>query len=154
MSLPHDGESDVTKTVEDDDERDPDFPAVNVVAVEVPIEPADSKVVDGGENPCGADGVVSTDVGDDGNLGRKANVGEEEAAEKRGEWATGDPETKRVEKEFVAAVGILFPTSQFIVDSKRNTLLEAFAGPCGKSDNVTIALQTKRHVEILGHVGL
>ena len=61
-TVTHDGERDVTETVEDNDQREPDFPRVEVVLVEVSVVPAHDKVVDGGKNPGGANGVVGTNV--------------------------------------------------------------------------------------------
>lgn len=67
-AVTHDCEGDVTETVEDDDDGEPDFPRVDVVFVQVAIEPSDGEVIGGGQDPGGADGVVSADVGEDGDL--------------------------------------------------------------------------------------
>jgi hypothetical protein len=58
-----------------------------------------------------------------------------------------------VKKELVAAIRVFLPTSQFVVDSKRDALLEAITSPCGESDDVAVYLEAERHVEILGNVG-
>lgn len=91
---------------------------------------------------------------DDSNLGGQANVGEEEASEQRSEGALPEPHADGVEEELVAAVSILLPASQFVVDCKRDTLLETLAGPSSKTDNVTSALKTERHVKVFRDVAL
>ena len=80
-AVTHRGEREIAKTVEDDDERDPDLPAVDVVLVDVALEPADDEVVGNGHDPGGADGVVSADVGDDIDFGSDGHVGPDELAE-------------------------------------------------------------------------
>lgn len=59
-----------------------------------------------------------------------------------------------MEKQLVAAVRILLPSSKFVVHGKRHALLEAFASPGRKTDDVAVDLETQRHVEIFGNVGL
>lgn len=80
-AVAHDRESDVAQAVEDDDDGEPDLPAVDVVFVEVSVVPADGEVVCGRHDPCRADGVIRSYVGDDGDLGGEANIAEEEAGE-------------------------------------------------------------------------
>ena len=59
-----------------------------------------------------------------------------------------------MEEKLVATIGIFLPTCQFIVDSQRHTFFESLASPSSKTNSITIALETERHVEILGYVGL
>lgn len=59
-----------------------------------------------------------------------------------------------VEQQLATAVCVLLPPVQLIVDGERDTLLEATLGVVRPADDVTTELQTKRHVEVLGHVGL
>jgi len=152
-TVTHDSQGDVTETDEDDDENEPDLPRVEVVLVEVSVEPTDGEVVDNSEQPGGTDGVVGTDVGNNGNLGGETNVGDQELAEEVGERTTGEPETERVEEELVATVRVLFPTSKLIVDGERHTLLETLTSPGTHTNDVTVTLETKRHVEIFRDVG-
>ena len=84
-TVAHRGEGDVAEAVEDDDDGEPDFPAVDVVLVEVAVEEADGEVVGDRQDPGGADGVVGADVGYDGDFGGEADVREEELAEEGGE---------------------------------------------------------------------
>ena len=106
----HDSERDVTETIEDNDDTKPHLPAVNVVFVEVAIEPADSEIVGECHDPGCADGVVCTDIGDDGDFGGEADVAEEKTSEEFCEGTLVDPFADGVEKEFVAAVGVFLPT--------------------------------------------
>jgi hypothetical protein len=92
------------------EENIPDFPAVEVVLVEVPVEPTDSEVVCRRQDPSSADSIIGTDITDDSNLTRKSNVAEQKAPEKLGERASSDPVPKRVEQQFVAAISVFFPT--------------------------------------------
>ncbi len=62
ISVAHGGKSDVAQTVEHDDDREPNLPGVNVVFVEVPIEPADGEVVDRRQNPGSANSVIGADI--------------------------------------------------------------------------------------------
>ncbi len=59
-SVAHYCQSDVAETVEDDDDAEPDFPGVDVVFVEVAVEPADGEVVGCCHYPGGAYGIVCT----------------------------------------------------------------------------------------------
>jgi hypothetical protein len=96
----------------------PNSPAVDIVLIEVSIVPADRDVVRCGHDPCRADGVVCSDVRDDCDFARKADVGEQKLSKQRREGASNEPEPERVEQQLVAAVCVLLPASKFIVDSK------------------------------------
>lgn len=154
VAISHGGESNVTEAVEDDDNGEPNFPGVDVVLVQISVEPSDRKVIGSRHDPGCSDGVIGSNVRDDGYLGRETDVAEEESAEQRGERSLVDPHAHWVEEQLVTAVGILLPASKFVVDGKGDTFLEAITGPSGKTDDETITLETKRHVEILGHVRL
>jgi hypothetical protein len=153
-AVAHHRQRDVAQPVEDDDDGEPDLPAVDVVLVEVAVEPADGEVVGRGHDPGRADGVVGADVGDDGDLGGEADLREEEAAEERGEGPLVDPLAHRVEEQLVAAVGVLFPAREFVVDGQGDAFLEALARPGGQPDDVAVALEAERHVEVFRHVRL
>ena len=131
IDVPHDGKSDVSKPVEYNDKREPDLPAVDIISVQVSIEPSDGKVVDSCQNPGCADCIVCADIRDDGNLGGEADVGKEESAEQRRERAACDPESQGVEQQLVAAVGIFLPARQLVVHGQGHSFLEALAGPSG-----------------------
>ena len=59
-----------------------------------------------------------------------------------------------MKQQFIATVGVFLPSCKFIVDGKGYTFLEAFTSPSSETDNVAIALQTERHVEIFRDVRL
>ena len=63
------GQRDVAEPVEDDDDSEVDLKGVDVVVVEVAIEPAHGGIVDQRQDPGRADGVVGADVGHDGDFG-------------------------------------------------------------------------------------
>ena len=155
-AVPIHGQGDVAKAVEDADEREPDLERVDVVLAQVgrTLQEADDEVVRERQQPGGPDGVVRADVGDDGELGRYPHVGREEAAEKRRERPAEEPVPDRVEEELVAAVRVLLPSGELVVDGQRHALLEAFAGVGAEPDAVPDALQAQGHVKVLRHVRL
>lgn len=51
-----------------------------------------------------------------------------------------------MEQQLVAAVGVLLPARQLVVDGEGNAFFEAFAGPGGEADDVAVCLQSCRHV--------
>ena len=104
--VPHYRQRDVAEPIEDYDNTKPNFPAVDVIFVQVAVEPADGEVVRQRHDPGCADGVVRPDVGDDGDFAGEADVAEEEAAEEFGEGAAVGPGAEGVEEELVAAVGV------------------------------------------------
>jgi hypothetical protein len=59
-----------------------------------------------------------------------------------------------VEQQLVAAVSILFPARELVVDGQTDTLLEAVARVRGVAKRVAGHLQAQRHVKVLGHVRL
>jgi hypothetical protein len=85
-TVSHDREGNVTKTIEDDDDTEPDLPGVNIVLLQVTVEPADGEIICGCHDPGCSNGVVSTNIGDNGNLRGEANVAEEKSAE---QWSEG-----------------------------------------------------------------
>ena len=59
-----------------------------------------------------------------------------------------------MEEQFVAAVGVLLPSRKLVIHGQGHALFEAFASPRRETDDVPIALQTKRHVKVFRHVAL
>jgi len=111
-----DGETDGAKGLEDDDDAEVDLEGVDVVLVEMAVEPANEEVVCYCEGPGGAEREVRANVGHDGDFAHPGHVGPDEAAEKWGEGAAGEPVFERVEEEFGAAVGVFLPAGEFVVD--------------------------------------
>jgi len=62
------------------------------------------------------------------------------------------PVNERVEEKLVAPVSVLLPTIELVVAGQRHAFLEATLGVGRPANDVTLKLQAKRHVEILGHV--
>ena len=58
-----------------------------------------------------------------------------------------------MEKQLVAAVGVLLPARELVVHGQRYAFFEAITCPCGKADDVAVDLETQGHVEIFGDVG-
>ena len=108
-------ERDVAQAVEHEHDAEPHAPAVDVVLVQEPVEPADGEVVGERHEPRRADGVVRPDVAQHGDLGGEADVGGEEAAEEGREWSAADPVAHRVEEQLVAAVRVLLPAGELVV---------------------------------------
>ena len=152
-TIAHDGQGDVAQTVEDDDDGEPDFPRIDVILVEVAIEPTDGKVVGSRHDPRSADSVVSTDIGNNGNLRREADIREQKLPKEFRERTPIRPLTEGMEKKFVATIGVFLPPSKLVINGKRDTFLETLASPSRETDNIAIALETKGHVEILRDVG-
>jgi hypothetical protein len=61
-------ERDVAHRAEDDDEREVDFEGIEVVVIEVAIEPADEEVVNQGEDPSCTNGIVCSNISKDGDF--------------------------------------------------------------------------------------
>jgi hypothetical protein len=57
-----------------------------------------------------------------------------------------------VEQQLITSISVLLPARKLVVDCKRDTFLEAVAGPGSKADDVAIDLETQGHVEIFGNV--
>ena len=68
IPISHSRQPKISKPIKHDDDREPHFPAVNIVFVEVTIEPANSKIVRRRHDPCCTDGVICAYVADDSNL--------------------------------------------------------------------------------------
>ena len=152
-TIAHDGQGDVAQTIKDDDDGEPDFPRIDVILVEVAIEPANRKVVGGRHDPRSADSVVGTDIGNNGNLRREADIREQKLPKEFRERTPIGPLTKGMEKKFVAAIGVFLPSSKLVINRKRDTFLETLASPSRETDDIAIALETERHIEILRDVG-
>ena len=80
-TISHDGKRYVTKAIEDNEDTEPHLPRVNIVLIQVTVEPADEEVIYSCHNPGCTNGVVGTNVRDNGNLGREANVAEQKPSE-------------------------------------------------------------------------
>lgn len=105
-AITQDTEGDVADEREDEDDGDVDLERVNIVVVEPAVVKSDQEVVEDGEDPGGANGVVCTDVSHDGDFGGEGHVGGEEDHEKTGKRAASEPVFERIKDQFVAAVGI------------------------------------------------
>jgi hypothetical protein len=90
-AIPDYGERNASGDGEDENNGDVHFEAVNVVVIEPAVEEADEEVVEDGEEPGGADGVVGANVGHDGYLGGERHVGHDEGEEETCEGAFEDP---------------------------------------------------------------
>lgn len=150
-TVAHDSQRDVTETDEDNDQTEPHIPGVEVVLVEVSVEPTDGEVVDERQDPGGTNSVVCSNVRQNSNLGSHTNLGDQELVAKRRERTLCEPHVQRVEEQLVAAIGVLLPTGQLVVHGKRDTLLETFASPSGETNNVAVTLETQGHVEVFRH---
>lgn len=75
------GQTDVTCAGEDDEQRDEDSPGFDVEFVDVAVVPADEEVVEECEGKTESDGVVGSDVAENGEFGGELHVGPEETAE-------------------------------------------------------------------------
>jgi hypothetical protein len=142
-------ERDVAQRREDDDKREEELERVQVVLVQMSIEPADQEIVRQGQDPSRADRIVGSDVGQDSDLGSDADIRGEELPEEGREGSTDEPESEGVEEELVAAVGVLLPAVQLVVDGERDAFFETVAGVGGKADGVAFDLQSEGHVEVL-----
>ena len=65
-----DGESDVSERGEDADDGEEDAEAVDVVVVEVAIEPADDQVVHKSEDPSATDSIICANIRANGEFAR------------------------------------------------------------------------------------
>ena len=146
------GQGDVAERGEDEDDAEEDLEAVDVVVVQVAVEPADDKIVGQREDPGRRDGVVRADVGHDGQLAGQRHAAAQKPAEQRREGPAHEPVLERVEQQLRAAVRVLLPARQLVVDRQRHALLEALgARVVGEAHDVPRRLQAQRHVEVLGH---
>lgn len=128
---------------------------VEIVLVEVSVKPTNEEVVDQRKNPSSANGVVSTDVGENCDLAGKGDLAADELSEQLRERAASDPVSDGVEKQLITAISILFPSSKLVVHSKRDTFLETIASwPGAETNDVVVTLQTKRHVKVFRDVTL
>ncbi len=141
-TISHDCKGDVSETIEDDDDTEPHLPGVNIVLLQVTIEPTDGEVVCGRHDPRCTNSIVGANVGDNGNLGRETNVAKQELPEQWCEGSTDRPESDGVEEQFVTAIGVLLPTCKFIIDSQGYSLFETLACPSSKTNNIAINLET------------
>jgi hypothetical protein len=102
--IPHNRQRHIPQPIKHNDDTEPHLPAIDVVFIEVSVEPANSEVVRQRHDPRRPDRIICSDVADDGYFRCEANVAEEEAAEERCEGAAVQPAAERVEEELVAAV--------------------------------------------------
>lgn len=80
--------------------------------------PATKEVVEHSSGPGDSDGVVSPDISHERELRAKWHVGAQESDENGCEGAFLEPEFEGVHHELRAAVGVLLPSHQFVVDSE------------------------------------
>jgi len=99
-------ERDVAHGGKDDDDGEIYLEGIEIVVVEHAVEPADQEEIQHREYPSRAEGVVSTHIGHDGELGGERNAGNEEFAEELGEGSTTRPFEERVKDEFAASICI------------------------------------------------
>ena len=78
----------------------------------------------------------------------------EEGAEERREGAFEEPGLHGVEDQLVAAVGVFFPSGEFVVDGEGDAFFEAVAVVACESDDVAGDLETEGDVEVFGDVVL
>lgn len=100
------------------------------------VEPADGEVVEQRQDPSRRDGVVGAHVGHDGDLTGQRHRGAHKVSEERGEGALEDPIFEGMEDELAAAVGVLLPARELVVDRQRDALFEAFTGVRGEAADV------------------
>lgn len=117
------------------------------------IEPTDDAVVEQGQDPGGADGVVRADVSHDGQFRGQRHVTGDEVPEERGQRAFCEPLCKGVKDQLGASIGILFPARKFVVDRQRDAFLEPLAGVRSQAEDVAVRLEPERHVKVFGHGG-
>ena len=122
--------------------------------VVVSVKPTEDEVVDEGQKPGRRDSIVRSNVGHDGHFGSNWHGRGDEIAEELGEWAASWPVSERMEDEFAASVGVLFPSSQLVVDGERDAFLEAISGVRGITKDIPLGLKAKGHVEIFRHSDL
>ena len=124
--------------------------------------------------PCRLDMLtVGEHVGHHGELVMQRRVRPQELVDLVRDRALPPPLDERVEQQLVTpyprthhqrdinqhgcaglTVGVLLPPVQLIVDGERHSLLEATLRVRRPADNVATHLQTKRHIEVFGHVRL
>jgi len=67
-----------------------------------------------------------------------------------------EPVFERPEDEFGAAVGVLLPPGELVVDGEGDAFFEEFAvgrGEAGEADEVAFVLEAEGHVEVFGDGG-
>jgi hypothetical protein len=72
--------------------------------IQIPVEPANQEVIYQSEDPGGTDSVVGSNVSEDSDLRRHANIRCQELAEQGRKWSSSHPESERMEQEFVTSV--------------------------------------------------
>lgn len=102
--------------VEHKHKNDPDVPRADVVFVDIALEPADDAVVGSGQDPGSSNGIVGADVCDDVDLGTESHIAADELAEQGRKRPADEPEAEWVENQLVAAVGVLLPASELVID--------------------------------------
>jgi hypothetical protein len=86
------------------DHRRLTLPRLNVVLVQLTIEPTNEDVIEDTKRNGRSDGIVRGDVASDTDLGRELHIGKEECAEELGEGTSPEPCVNRVKHQFVAAI--------------------------------------------------
>lgn len=75
-AISHDCQRDVSKKVEYNDNRKPNFPRINIVFVEITVKPSDSKIIRCRHDPRSANSVVSPNIRDNSDFGSHSNIRE------------------------------------------------------------------------------
>ena len=54
-----------------------------------------------------------------------------------------------MEEQLVTSIGVFLPAGQLVINGQGNALFEAVAGPGSKTNDISVTLQTERHIEVL-----
>lgn len=111
-----DGDADSAGRLEDNYNGEVDLEAINVVVVQVAVEPAYQGVGGQHKDPGGANSIVDADVRHNNDPGHEARVASDEFAEERCHWAARGPGAEGLEDEFGAAIYLFSPRGQFVGD--------------------------------------
>lgn len=118
-------EGDVAHEWKHKQQRDVDGESVEIKRPVQARKEAHEEKVEQGNYPRDGDGKVRTHVADDGDLNRQPDVGRQEKADKPpGEGPSGRPLPQWVEEQLAAAVSVLFPARELIVDGEAEPLGE------------------------------
>ncbi len=80
------------------------------------------------------------------------HIAKQKSPEKPSEGSSPEPGPNGIEQDFTVAVRVSFPSTDFIVNRKRDLLLELVLMIRSVSSDPIGALKPKAHVEILGNV--
>jgi hypothetical protein len=120
--------------------------------IETVRDPSHQAIVDNTERERGGHGVVGKYIAENSYFGGTLDIALYQPPQERRKGPLIEPLVEGIEQEFVTAVSILLPTSQFIKNSKRHTLLKFTVMIGGKANNEPGNLETESLVEIFGNV--